>query len=88
MVAVPDAEILDAMRATARLGGVFGEPAGVACVAGLRAAAAKGIVPAEAAVLAVITGNGLKDIRAAMDAAGRPHDVRPDIDAVAAIVER
>jgi threonine synthase len=88
MIAVPDEEILDAMRATARLGGVFGEPAGVACVAGLRAAVARGIVRRDASALAVITGNGLKDIRAATEAAGRPHDVRPDIDAVAAIVER
>jgi threonine synthase len=88
MIAVPDAEILGAMRATARLGGVFAEPAGAAAVAGLHAAVARGVVPADAAVLAVITGNGLKDIRAAMDVAGRPHDVRPDIDAVAAIVER
>ena len=88
MIAVPDVEILDAMRATARLGGVFGEPAGVACVAGLRGAVARGIVRRDASALAVITGNGLKDIRAATEAAGRPHDVRPDIGAVAAIVER
>ena len=88
MVAVPDADILDAMRTTARLGGVFGEPAGVACIAGLRAAVATGAVPAEASVLAVITGNGLKDIRAATEAGGPPHDVRPDIDDVAAVVER
>ena len=33
MIAVSDDEILDAMRFTARLGGVFGEPAGVAGVA-------------------------------------------------------
>jgi len=88
MVAVPDEAILDAMRATARLGAVFAEPAGAACVAGLRAAVAAGIVPAGATALAVITGNGLKDIRAAMTAAGRPHDVRPDLAAVADIVER
>jgi hypothetical protein len=39
-------------------------------------------------VLAVITGNGLKDIRAAMSAAGQPHEVRPDLSAVADIIER
>jgi len=33
MIAVADEEILEAMRFTARLGGVFGEPAGVAGVA-------------------------------------------------------
>jgi threonine synthase len=87
MIAVPDDAILDAMRTTARLGAVFAEPAGAAAVAGLRAAVAAGLVPADATALAVITGNGLKDIRAAMTAAGRPHDVRPDLEAVADIVE-
>jgi len=88
MIAVDDDEILDAMRETARLGAVFGEPAGVAGVAGLRAAVARGIVPREATALAVITGNGLKDIRTAVAAAGTPHDIRPDLDAVDAIVGR
>ena len=88
MLAVPDADILDAMRVTARLGAVFGEPAGVAGVAGLRAAVAKGLLAADATVLAVITGYGLKDIRSAVEAAGHPHDVRPDLDAVDAIVRR
>jgi len=88
MIAVRDEAILEAMRQTARLGAVFAEPAGAASVAGLRAAVAAGLVPADATVLAVITGNGLKDIRAAMGAAGQPHDVRPDIAAVADIVER
>jgi threonine synthase len=87
MLAVQDDAILKAIRDTARMGAVFGEPAGVACVAGLRAAVAAGLVPAGATALAVITGNGLKDIRTAMEAAGRPHDVRPDLGAVAAIVE-
>jgi threonine synthase len=88
MVAVPDAAILDAMRDTARLAAVFAEPAGAAAIAGLRVAVAAGVVPADATALAVVTGNGLKDIRTAMDAAGRPHDVRPDLGAVADIIER
>jgi threonine synthase len=88
MLAVPDADILDAMRTTARLGAVFGEPAGVAGVAGLRVAVAKGLIATDATVLAVITGNGLKDIRSAVEAAGHPHDVGPDLDAVDAIVRR
>ncbi|MGE5200134.1 MAG: threonine synthase [Rhodospirillaceae bacterium] len=88
MVAVPDDAILDAMRETARLGAVFAEPAAAASVAGLRAAVAAGIVPGDASALAVITGSGLKDIRAAIGAAGQPHDVRPDLAAIAAIVER
>jgi threonine synthase len=86
MVAVDDPAILDAMRVTARLGGVFGEPAGVAGIAGLRAAVAAGAVPREATALVVITGNGLKDVQSAGEAAGRPHDIRPDLGAVEALM--
>jgi threonine synthase len=86
MVAVDDPSILDAMRVTARLGGVFGEPAGVAGVAGLRAAVTAGIVPREATALVVITGNGLKDVKSASEAAGHPHDIRPDLDAVESLM--
>jgi threonine synthase len=88
MIDVPDEAILEAMRTTARLGAVFAEPAGAAAVAGLRAAVAAGLVPPDATAVAVITGNGLKDIRTATSAAGQPHDVRPDLAAVAEIVER
>jgi threonine synthase len=88
MIAVPDDAILGAMRETARLGAVFAEPAGAASIAGLRAAVAAGLVPGDATALAVITGNGLKDIRAAMNAAGQPHEVRPDLAAIADILER
>lgn len=44
MIAVSDDEILEAMRTTARTGAVFGEPAGVTGVAGLKKAIQKGIV--------------------------------------------
>ncbi len=87
MVAVGDDEILDAMRATARLGGVFGEPAGVAGVAGLRKAARQGIVGGGESVLAVITGNGLKDIQTARTAAGREISIKPELRAVRSALE-
>jgi threonine synthase len=76
-VTVADDEILDAMRSTARLGGVFGEPAGVAGIAGLRRAREGGVVSSSETVLVVITGNGLKDISAAQRAAGQPIDIVP-----------
>jgi threonine synthase len=86
LIAVDDAEILEAMKATARLGGVFGEPAGVAGVAGLRRAVAAGVIPPDARVAVVVTGNGLKDIKSATAAAGGPHDIQPTLDAVEAVV--
>lgn len=78
MVSVSDAEILEAMRLTARLGGVFGEPAAVAAVAGLKRAAAAGLVASDASALAVITGNGLKDVQSARQAVSAPIDLEPD----------
>lgn len=82
MIAVSDDDILDAMRVTARLGGVFGEPAGVAGVAGLKKAIAAGIVKPNESAIAVITGNGLKDIHSAKQATGQPISVEPDLPAL------
>jgi len=78
MVNVSDDEILDAMRYTGRLSGIFAEPAAGAAVAGLKRAVAEGIIGRRASVLAVVTGNGLKDIRAARCAVKDPFDIPPD----------
>ena len=78
LVAVTDDAILDAMREGGRRAGVFGEPAGVAGLAGLRHAVEAGIVGRKESALAVVTGSGLKDVRAAMRAGGEPVDLRPD----------
>jgi threonine synthase len=77
-VAVPDEAILDAMREGGRRAGVFGEPAGVAGLAGLRQAVQEGIVDRRASALAVVTGSGLKDVRTAIRAAGEPTTLPPD----------
>ena len=82
MIAVPDSEILEAIRITARLGGVFGEPAGVAGVAGLRRGIASGVIGKDESVLVVITGNGLKDIDSARRAAGEPISISPDMSSL------
>ncbi len=87
MINVSDAEILDAITYTARLGGIFGEPAAAASVAGLRRAVGEGTVPERACALAVITGNGLKDIRSAASAVGRPLLISPSFDSLAAAVD-
>jgi len=80
MVAVSDAEILEAMRLTASLGGVFGEPAGVAGVAGLKKAIAQGVVDSSESAVVVITGNGLKDVQSAKQAAGQALEIEPDFE--------
>jgi threonine synthase len=79
MITVSDEEILEAMRLTARLGGVFGEPAGVTGAAGLQKTIQKGIVKQNESALVVITGNGLKDIQSAKKATGEAFDVEPSL---------
>jgi threonine synthase len=59
--AVTDDEILHAYRELTRLEGVFCEPSSAASVAGLIKSAAAGQVDPDALVVAVLTGNGLKD---------------------------
>ena len=77
-VAVPDDAILEAIAETGRLSGVFGEPAGVAGVAGLRLAVTQGLLGKRARALAVITGSGLKDVKTALRAVGKPVTLPPD----------
>jgi threonine synthase len=76
-VRVSDEAITEAMKSTGHLAGVFAEPAAAAAVAGVHAAVAEGIIAGSADVLAVITGNGLKDIKTAISIAGAPEEVDP-----------
>jgi threonine synthase len=78
MINVSDPEILDAMRYTGRLAGILAEPAAATAVAGLCKAVAEGFVLRRASAVALITGNGLKDVQSAKQAAGQPHDIAPD----------
>jgi threonine synthase len=87
-VAATDEQIMQAAALTARLSGVFAEPAAAAAVAGIAAARQRQIIGPDADVVAFVTGNGLKDVAGALKAVGQPHDVAPSLDAVAAIVER
>lgn len=68
-ISVSDREILAGMAELAATTGVFGEPAGVAGIAGIKRAREAGIIRPEESVLHVVTGNGLKDIQSATKAA-------------------
>ena len=70
VVNVSDEEILAAMRLLGKSTGVFGEPAGVAGTAGLIKAVQQKLIPFDALVVSIVTGNGLKDINSAQKAAG------------------
>ncbi len=80
MVNVSDDEILEMMKLLARITGVFGEPAGAAGLAGLKKMVKRGLIKKDDLVLAVITGNGLKDIKNARRAVEEPLTIRPDIE--------
>ena len=88
MINASDEEILDAMRSTGRLTGVFAEPAAAPAVAGLRRALVEGTVGHRASVVAVITGNGLKDVQSARSAVTQPFDIAPDGDGLPDILRR
>jgi threonine synthase len=81
-VAVEDADILAAMRDLARRAGVFAEPAGATAYAGLVQARETGLVDPEDRILVLNTGNGLKDVRAAMQAAGKARIIEPSLEAM------
>ena len=78
MLNVEDDEILDAMRYTGRLAGIFAEPAAATAVAGLRRAVAEGILTRRTTAVALVTGNGLKDVQSGRRAVGQPFDIPLD----------
>ncbi|MDX1358593.1 MAG: threonine synthase, partial [Clostridia bacterium] len=69
-VAVSDHNILKAMKTLGMGEGVFGEPAGVTGYAGIAEAVKLGIIKSSETVCTIVTGNGLKDVKNAMSAAG------------------
>lgn len=86
MVNVEDGEILDMIKVLGKYTGLFGEPAAVAGVAGLKKLIHEGVVGREQGVGAVITGSGLKDIKNVITAVGEPVKLSPDIGALEPIL--
>jgi threonine synthase len=70
---VSDAEILEAYKLLAREEGVFAEPASCASIAGVLKQLKSGEMVKGSTVVAVLTGNGLKDPTIAIEAA----DIKP-----------
>ncbi|OQB23290.1 MAG: Threonine synthase [Firmicutes bacterium ADurb.Bin182] len=81
-LAVSDDLILDTMRVLGRMEGVFSEPAGAAAAAGVRQAVEQGIIKPGETVTAISTGSGLKDVKNALRAAGKPSLCEPNLDAL------
>lgn len=86
ILAVSDEDILDVLPRLARTTGVFGEPTGVAGLAGIRRARERGILDATSTVVHVVTGSGLKDVRGAMRTVTVPEPIPCRLEAVEARV--
>ncbi len=80
VVNVSDEEIMAAQKLLGRTCGVFGEPAGVTGAAGLKKLCEQGKIPADATVVSVVTGNGLKDVANAIAACGEPISIPGTMD--------
>ena len=81
-ILVSDAEILAAMRDLGRQAAVFAEPAGAAAYAGLVKAVRQGKVASTDRIVVLNTGNGLKDVKSAMQAAGEATVIKPTLEAL------
>lgn len=66
---VTDEEIMEAHKLIARTEGIFAEPGSCASIAGLKKQVELGAIQANSRVVAVLTGNGLKDPESAMQQA-------------------
>jgi threonine synthase len=75
-IEVSDAEIIGGIAELGRVG-IFAEPAGSTSYAGLVKAIHQGLIQPEDPVVVISTGNGLKDIRAAMQAVGEAPVIEP-----------
>jgi len=87
MIAVSDHQILESIKLLAETEGIFGEPSGVACLAGLRRLLDDGYFHSNDTVVLIITGNGLKDVENAFKVSGRVITLEPNLEEVLEALE-
>jgi len=80
-ITVPDSEIIAALAELGKVG-IFAEPAGATSYAGLVKAVRSGLLEPDDPVVVLNTGSGLKDVRAALQAAGEAPIIEPTLKAV------
>lgn len=84
-LAVEDSQIIQAIADLGRLG-IFSEPAGATSLAGLKQALVDGVIGIDDPVLVLNTGSGLKDVKAAMQAAGEAPVIKPELNEVKSLL--
>ncbi len=77
---VSDEEILTGTAKLARATGIFSEPAAAAAFAGFEKFKVSGKITKKEKVVVMLTGSGLKDIKAHEKRLNMPKPVKPDID--------
>lgn len=87
-VTVSDEAILDAIKTLGQKEGIFGEPAGVASLAGLKTAVEKRIIQSDETVTIIMTGNGLKDVNSGQRVIKKPVPVQPGSDEVDVLLKQ
>ncbi|RLD10939.1 MAG: threonine synthase [Chloroflexota bacterium] len=80
-IVVEDKAILEAITDLGSVG-IFAEPAASTAYAGLKKAVHEGLITPQDPVIVMSTGSGLKDVKAAMQAAGQAPVIEPTLDAV------
>ncbi|MGH9076766.1 MAG: threonine synthase [Acidimicrobiales bacterium] len=84
---VTDDEVVEGIGLLARTEGIFAETAGGVTIATLAKLAAQGVVRPDEAVVAFVTGNGLKTIDAVSGRSGPTVTIAPTLDAFSAAPE-
>lgn len=85
-VAVEDQQILGAISDLGAVG-IFAEPAGATAYAGLKQALMEGLVQTDDPILVLNTGSGLKDVKAARQAAGEAPVILPNLESVRELLD-
>ena len=78
-VSVSDQEILQASLLLSRTSGIFSEPAAVAAFAGMLKFRRQGLIPSGSKNVVLLTGSGLKDLRAVQSSIHIPEPIEPDV---------
>ncbi len=79
-VAVPDEEIMEAVRVLASRAGVFAEPSGAVGLAALRRLLDEGFIDRSDRVVVLVTGSGLKEVEKLLGEVGEVPLIRPDLE--------
>ncbi len=86
-ITVSDEEILDEIKYLGHQEGIFGEPAGVTALAGVRKAVKEQIIKETESVTVIMTGNGLKDTVNGSKAVGEPIKLDPNLNDLIKIID-